>query len=607
MSPLTEREKTLRLLGVMWSAACLTLILFCLCSTARAAAPEPPARPTPVGWEQWQPEQDSSDPRLERRCLTVWAEEIALSDLLGRVAEASGVALTAEPDLLDTRLTVFAEDCTPAGLMVALAGVVKGYWLYPRKQVGQARTYRLTPAALPGDATSEWDALRLAARRELLEEDRKAWEARLDLYSQTLKLSRDELLWSYGESDPTLSADLRRRRARPMIEHLCGLGEADREELLSTGQYACPLRSFDPALRAEVRRLLKARKAKRNPDKLLRFATPEERWDNAVVWFRRWGTGVNFMLELPDVGLIDMFGIHLPRRSRAGPLRQGFGPQRGPPRHEYEIMAEIMAETIARELNLEEPRLKQEMDLGALAGSDPSVPGALEEVSRQCDLAVLAHCLPGEKRRLRPFETESPEDQRVTLGTLLAGLRRGHPAWTWRFYGRYLTVRHTDYANIEDCRIPDDLLAKLAAKLRPGASLSLEEAAALVAGLNTWQIGTLQEKLELYNTPLWLWRQYGLVNEAVDEKQREALTSARGLPVTELGTELQKEILGGAKTRRPWLEWGDFSSTTLRMIPRTFATGEEGISLILDYHFPDSPRDRDVLLTSSLQVTVRGY
>ena len=97
-----------------------------------------------------------------------------------------------------------------------------------------------------------------------------------------------------------------------------------------------------------------------------------------------------------------------------------------------------------------------------------------------------------------------------------------------------------------------------------------------------------------------------MIRSVVDEKQREALTSARGLSLRALGTELQKEFLSNAKATRPWLEAGDLSSATVRMIPRRFATGEEGVSLILDYHFPDSPRDRDIAFTSPLQVTVRG-
>ena len=644
-----EAAKTRRYIRLMRSAACLTLILFCLCSTARATAAATPTRPTPAGWEQWQPEQDSSDPRLERRSATVWEEEIALSDLLGRIGEASGVALTAEPELLDTRLSVFAEDCTPAGLMVALAGLLEGYWLYPREQVGQARTYRLIPAALPGNAKSEWVSLRLAARRELLEEDREAYEARLNLYSQALKLSPEEVLARYEESDPWLCADVLNPSLRPLLEQVCGLSEAEREELLSTSSYGRPLRSFDPAFRAELRRLVTELPAsgyddfiiqqqtflvspyRSNPDRLPRFATPEDRWDNAVVWFRRFGAGVDFALDVPDTGLVSGGGVQLPRTSPAHArfLLTQFGyrewtreyhqallaeqerwqesnPQWvGPPRHE----SQIMAEALASELNLEDMRLKRKLDLGALAGGDPSVPAVLEHVSRQCDLAVLAHCLPAEKVRFLLPDADSTGEDKVTLGALLGALRSGDPAWAWRFYGRYLTVRHTDYPTIEARRIPDDLRAELTAKLRPGARLSLDEAAALLSRLSFVQVCELQDQLGLSwgDTPLWQWRQYGLVNETVDEKQRQALTSSRGLPLTALGTELQKELLREAQARRPWVESGDLSSAAIRMIPRTFSTGEEGVSLIVEYHFPDSPRDRDIFFTSSLQVTVQGY
>jgi len=601
----------------------------------RGAAPEPPTRPTPAGWEQWQPEQDSSDPRLEHRSVTVWEEEIALSDLLGRIGEASGVALTAEAELLDTRLSVFAEDCTAAGLMVALAGVVRGYWLYPREQVGEARAYRLVPA-VSFASLRDWEEWRYRpVHKALMEQARPEREARLDLYAEALKLSPEELLARHEESDPWLCVDLLDASSRPLVELLCGLREADREELLSTGWYVRPLRRLEPAFGAELGRLVgsdgfSTTQRGANPDRLPRFTRPEDRWDNASVSFSWDQEGVFFSLGIPDVGSFCKQAINFPWSTppgdRRGRLVQ-FGYREDTPEYREAAEAEekrwheanpewltgsshnreIRARVLGRELNLGEPRLKQEVDLSALAGGDLCVPAVLEEAARQCDLAVLAHCLPGEKGRLRPLETESPEDQTVTLGTLLGGLRRGDPAWQWRFYGRYLTLRYLYYPGLEAGQIPEDLLAELAAKLRPGARLSLEEAAGLMAGLNMWQIEKLTEKLELYNTPLYHWHTYGLIQAALgsDERQREALTSARGLPVSALPTELQKEILGGGKGRRPWLEWGDFSSTTLRIIPRRFATGEEGVSLILDYHFPDSPRDREIFFTSPLQVTVR--
>jgi len=600
-----------------------------------------PERPTPAGWDQWQPEQDSSDPRLERRCLTVWAEEISLSDLLGRIGEACGVALTAEAELRDTHLSVFAQDCTPAGLMVSLAGLLEGYWLYPREQVGEARGYRLVPA-VSFVSLLDWEEWRYRpVHKALREQARPEREARLDLYAEALKLSPEELLARHEESDPWLCVDLLDPRSRPLVELLCGLSEADREELLSTGSYVRPLRRLPPAFCAELGRLVGSgtdpgahgfgsSQPGANPDRLSRFTRPEDRWDNAAVWFSCDERGVFFSLDIPDLARLFKRPIFLASSIPPGDRRRRlveFGYREDTPEYRKAAEAEEKlwheanpewltgpshdaprVKVLGRELNLEEPRLKQELDLSALAGGDLSVPAVLEEAARQCDLAVLAHCLPGEKGRLRPLETESAEDQTVTLGTLLEGLRRGDPAWLWRFYGRYLTVRYLYYRGLEAGQIPEDLLAELAAKLRPGASFSLEEGAALMAGLNMWQIERLTDKLELYNTPLYHWHTYGLIQGALgtDERQREALRSAGGLPVTALGTELQKEILGGAKGRRPWLEWGDFSSTTLRIIPRRFSTGEEGLSLILDYHLPDSPRDREIFFTSPFQVTVRG-
>lgn len=58
----------------------LVVVLLSLSGTSLLAA----ERPTPLEWEQWQPQLDRSDVRL-REWVSVWEEEITLEDLFARV------------------------------------------------------------------------------------------------------------------------------------------------------------------------------------------------------------------------------------------------------------------------------------------------------------------------------------------------------------------------------------------------------------------------------------------------------------------------------------------------------------------------------------------
>ena len=85
-------------------------------------------------------------------------------------------------------------------------------------------------------------------------------------------------------------------------------------------------------------------------------------------------------------------------------------------------------------------------------------------------------------------------------------------------------------------------------------------------------------------------------------EQRPYLTSPAGLEIARLTPRQRAEVLAQAQRLRPWLTEADLSNTILRTLPRRFASGDEGISFIVEYHFPDSPRDRDTVFTLPLQI-----
>jgi hypothetical protein len=108
---------------MVYRGACWVIpIALLLCASTRALpAPPTAAQPTPADWEQWQPQTDGSDTRLERMFVSVWEEQITVEELLSRLAEQSSVELSAIEYLLPIRVTVFAEGCTLGGMMSSLA------------------------------------------------------------------------------------------------------------------------------------------------------------------------------------------------------------------------------------------------------------------------------------------------------------------------------------------------------------------------------------------------------------------------------------------------------------------------------------------------------
>lgn len=307
-------------------ACCLGLtftLLLCTCLPCQTLAlPVPAERPTPEHWDQWQPQIDRSDRRIDIASVSIWQPQIELQDLLAALSDQSSVQLTAVAELLPVRLTVFAQERTLTADMLALARLFHAYWAFPRHQPPEARQYCLVPHEThtqPFDWLYQ-ERLWSKVKRARAAPHRAARDQRLELYHSALDLTPQQLLDRYEESDPWLCADLLNPKVRPMIEYALSLTEPQKDQLLTEGDFAQPLRNLDPDLQTHLADWSKGRWGRPgtlryapDPDRLPRFTTPEDRWENAVVSLRWSRDTLELHLDLlPDVARFDADVIRTP-------------------------------------------------------------------------------------------------------------------------------------------------------------------------------------------------------------------------------------------------------------------------------------------------------
>ena len=80
--------------------------------------------------------------------------------------------------------------------------------------------------------------------------------------------------------------------------------------------------------------------------------------------------------------------------------------------------------------------------------------------------------------------------------------------------------------------------------------------------------------------------------------QRQALERGETVAVSALAPAERRAVLRRARVVRPWFTQQDLAPATLRLLPLVLCTEEEGVALLLEYHRPESPRDRDVLFVA---------
>jgi len=607
-------------------AGLCVLVLLLAISCAAAAAGQPiPERPTPDVYEQWQPQKDSSDPRLDRP-ISAWEKEILLKDLLAQLSQQTSVPLSAVSDLALIPVTCFVKKDTLSGLMGTLSAVFDGYWVYPVGERGADRHYLFTTFQPPVELTEDYIwylGLKLWEQREApLRADR---EERLARHLEALAWKPEEVVARYASDDPWLCVAVLEPRSRSLLECLAGLSDESRDELLTYGRLDVPLARvparFRPALRKwcdedfeQLRRDMALDPLP--PDRLdraKRFADPEEAWKNAVLWFGWAHAQLSAQLRVPDaIGLPSAALMHQgaasTARTRLAQLGYGQPPTEEERRQDEaaERQAIVGGEASTSPIWLaNDPRRDLPLHLSGL----PKVPRAnasllFEQVASQAQLNALSmyQASPEGDARIGSLYAQTG----VTLGALADAWQthapRGQTALKLR--GTYLLALHQNYLGERAWVPPDETLARWRLKLAGRETMSLEELATLAADLSLAQASSLRRRTEADFDALGVridrLRLYGLLTD----KQRARLRGER-LSAASLDRRQVSALLFQARNQnRAWMTPDDLKGTVLTLRPQTLPSGKEVLCLIAEYHFSGLPVDRDVIFESPREVPV---
>lgn len=617
----------------------IPVVAFVLCTlgplmlpSARIAAGALDARATPAEWRQWQPEKEPAESVLHRSRVSLWATEITVQEAVSRLSAQSPVRLSAAGGLRDLRFSIFAERATLAGLMAALMHAVDGYWATPREVRRHPPEYRL----VVGEPSVEGASLAELASEALHRQWQKgvrtrasAWrpvrEKRMALYCEALSLAKAELLARYEEDNPWVCARLLDPGRRPMLRLLCALSEAQREELLDSGEVTFRLSECSDDFRTHMAEWAKGRWGRAgwgmrspDPDRIARFPDPAARWRHATVSFT-WGSDddLQVYLNVPDVGrfstsLISSGYGHPPADALRRLVQLGVyedspqmrdkiqrAEQAGSPAEEQDRRDEYLGGLGELEPNRTDPRLACE--LGLLGSEEElSVPRVLEQAARRCDLVVVGSALPSDFWEVRGALSNEDFVEDDTLGGWLERIRDhlGH-VWWWNFYGRYLVARHEGQLWVEASGLPPGTVEEWKELTKPGNRVALSELASRLGELNIHQVQQLENTVApLMEIPVYGIHFYGRLGEA----HREELMSEDGLAYRGLGPELQRQITNMARATRSWVSASDLANTRVRAFTRELSTGKRALTAVVEYGFQDAPKDRDVFFTAPFEI-----
>ncbi len=614
-----------------WTAATVILAAACAEIGVSGGLAAASVKPSPRDWEQWQPQTDAADVRLDSAHVTVWQSDVTVAELLACVSKQSGVSLSAVDDLRTLHLTVYGEGRPLLGLLVALSTALDGYWAFPRGSPADGRVYLLIPYEMGAESVDEYEQ-RLHSARLVADaaRNRAARERRMALYESALSLTREELLNQFEQSDPWLCADLVDPATRPMIGYVCTLSSAQKEQLLARGRLSARLGDLQDSFRSHLARWAKAEwglpggvRPVADPDRLFRFDSPEDRWGHGTVTLLWYDDHLGLRLDVPDVqgylaDLMQESSAEVPPRGARERLialgvrqdtaeyraavdeeerqwRAKTGPAAGASRLGPLAFADIVAapDTV-------DPRLS-----GQVAVDSDKVPlpvaDALSMAARQLGLPVVGPYLPSEIANADLAENAGAS---LRLLDVLQGVRRERGGmFTWRFSGGWLAASDAGQRLVEAAGLPKSVLARLDAAAEAGGAMSVDEFAALLAPLNGPQLSTLAHTFPgMSRLPLLGLRIYGRLTDG----QRTALAQGSSVSVPELAAEATPELLSFAQVTHPWLDGSGLQRARLRSLSRRLSAGDPGLSVVLLCDPVDDPQDRDVLFTSSLTVLVRA-
>jgi len=432
----------------------------------------PPAQPpTPEHWDEWQPQTDPVDTRLDAAFVSVWEPDITVADLLTRLSQQSSVQLTAADAFLASPLTVFAEDRMLSGVMVALAALCQGHWVFERGQPPTQRAYHLIQSGSLDPALGRFmDDMFLYLTGTSLDERRARFPDQLALYRAALSLSADEILSRYEQNSPWLCADLLDPDTRAAAEILCQLDQDAIHDLLYRGLTHVDFGDLTPSLRQQLRDTVEGKwpTAEETAENRYPQSSPaaEDPSDDTPVNLRWNGFGVALYLGTPEHRTWDLSTLTLdndylyPDEPRRRLIRLGY--RADTPEYQRAIEAESRAWEAAQEEKAErlglldfdeyfrsandllsvppnqtDPRLDIPLDLSLLDRDVFAPPALLEQAARQCGIAVIADQPSFEDLTLSSNQLSEPPTLRSILNSIRSAEGDG---LSWNFYGYYLVA-----------------------------------------------------------------------------------------------------------------------------------------------------------------------
>jgi hypothetical protein len=456
----------------------LALLLF------RPAASEtlaPEEGPSPLAWDQWQPETDRSDPRLDLT-VSVWERDVRLDELLAHLSGIAGVGLAASGNLLPQRLILLSRGRSLAGVMTGLAHLYQGYWVYRREQAPQERTYFLlefTSATEMMDWMCEELFCKLTG--ESAAERGQSLRRRLSLYKTALALSPETVLERFEKDDPWLCADLLVPSARPMVALVCGLEEERLRALLETSVVVLDAGDLSPA----VREALREREAAGSED-WSTWATNAR--DRAALSAREGSDGsgaVEPMVRLRWNGLAVGVQIVRPEATRSVALvNMGDLPSRSARERLLELKHEQATEEVkaaweaeeeawershmddlwsmdaawsdafeGRDSDRQNPYASSAVDLSALDEKSCTAVELLGAVAEECDLGIVSDALDHGSNWPRP----TPPSDQVTVADVLYAIYCVNDV-SWSFREAWLVIAHDEprLANDDESVDPEE-------------------------------------------------------------------------------------------------------------------------------------------------------
>ena len=392
-----------------------------------------------------------------------------------------------------------------------------------------------------------------------------------------------------------------------------------------------------------------------NVDYPPRFLTPEDRWANTLVRFLWEREALVMEVDIPDVYCHQSDLLHLPSNPPLAARQElaSCGLRQPTPEYREAAKAEqkewaaahpkaadshpaktVPLTHLVPDPDEKDPRGQAQLTLLAGPRTQWSAPDLLMQIARQGEAAPVVSGLqsrnapdagPGPSgfgtevpkqrgqrgnrrhRQLSPRGEPSPHHQRSREAPARHGRRS-----LWRPCASAQAARSpgATTANAWPCMTATSsspkppprrptLVADLQARCAAGQPVPLDDLAGRMSHLNTLQWEALNQALPQLALALnWDLRLYGLLTP----HQRAACATDHGLPLAGLSPAVQLAALRFSRRTHPWFTPADLKAALLRIVPCTLAVGSKGISFWIEYHHPDSPRDRDLIFTLPLEL-----